>query len=788
MLSKHWYPFMVALAMLIYHHSEGQDFALSMAQNQNDYVNLPLENSSITDDSTAFTAECWFTIYNVNSTSSLRRLMLLEGDSTLIEVGVALGGQLVYKIDAIGGEIPLTTLTTIAPNVWRHFAMVKNNDQIDFYVDCSLVGSSSSLAGLDFNIEDLYLGQRPNGNLDEDWYGLVDEFRLWEKARTPSEICDQQFCPLSCEEPGLLAYWDFNNPAAIPGGDNTQLTQVLDCTPNANHGIPVNLLQTGLLSNWVNSSVPLVHPALSDLTVDIRDYPDRNNLLTGICNGDPAHFCLEDNGQSPGPFSNVEVQWQYSDDGGNNWPDVNTPSFMGFCFPVLPGELTLPCNSSTDGFVDRKYRAAFTVTGSEGQECYYNSPPYDLQVCCPISPATVEVMPAGPFCEGEQADFQVCLHSPDPFVDSPGANTTIDWSFIDPVLGPTPIPSAANQTCLDYTNWTATLSGTGVLTTYCFEAVVSNCQGKQSTFNYCFEVNPQPVCGTIAGYPLDAPQNLDLISTDSLIYEICPGDDAILAIVEPFQFCTPHWQYTFTDPSEAADSNWVEIGFSNSEQNTNILPSHLWPASADRIYYRIKCVPSTIGCDPCYSDWIEIRLRQPPLATSILGPTQACAEAFPIQLSVDNPQPGITYTWLYEGLPYAIGSSAVAIVGGCYWLEADNGCEIVEGPPLCITRCTTIPLLSCPLPPNGCAVPGQPITLTACFSYNTCSGNSGLLYEWFIDDVSQGPAGSVCNLTHTPALLGTKYGVIITDTITGCTALAEQVIVPCDVNLLTPKK
>ncbi|MDV7403020.1 hypothetical protein RZS08_66970, partial [Arthrospira platensis SPKY1] len=105
---------------------------------------------------------------------------------------------------------------------------------------------------------------------------------------------------------------------------------------------------------------------------------------------------LTQGGAAPGPFNNVSVQWEYSDDAGASWLPLVSPPFTDFCFPVLPGVLTIPCSSSTDGFEDRKYRAVMTVTNTTtGIQCEYISPEQDLQICCPISPATVTLNPSG---------------------------------------------------------------------------------------------------------------------------------------------------------------------------------------------------------------------------------------------------------------------------------------------------------------------------------------------------------------------------------------------------------
>ena len=772
----------LALSWFLVPYANGQNYALSLDIDQDDYIELNINSTPLAGNPGAFTVECWFYNQSINSTI-FRRLFSFGGSSNFIEVGVELD-RLVYSVDDISTPpTGVQSVANVAGNSWTHLAVTYDNIQFDFYLDCVLVGTVPAV-GLNFNFDFFRLGNYSGSSFpgDTDWYGGVDDLRLWEEANPASMICAHQYCPPPCDAQGLIAYWDFNDPTINPGGNNTGVTQILDCTPNANNGTPNNLIQNGPVSNWINNAPPIVYPALNDLSLEIRDYPYRNNPITGICSGDPAHFCLSDNGQTPGPYSNVSVQWEYSDNAGP-WLSVSTPSFIDFCFPVVPNEITIPCGSSVDGFVDRKYRAITTVTNA-GQMCDYVSDEYDLQICCPISPASVVINPNGPFCEGDQANFQVCLNSPDPFVSTPGPNVTIDWFFVDPVLGITPIPTAANQTCFNFNNWTAPFPPGGTPASYCFEARVQNCQGKIGTFSSCVTVDPQPVCGTIEGFPFGAPQNLTLIGTNPLTYEICPGEDAILSINNPFLYCTPQWQYTFVDPVTATPSDWTNLGFSNSTQNTNILPSHYWPAGKDRIYYRIQCNPlsNPSACDPCLSDWIEVQLRPSPFSPAITGPNQVCIENLPVTLSVANPVAGLTYTWLHEGLNIGTGTSINVSEGGCYWLEATDGCFALESALFCLDVCETIARLSCPLTPNECAEPGTPIALSACNSENTCSGTTGLMYEWFVDGVSQGLASSNCNFTHTPAITGTTYKVIVTDTITGCMGMRERTVIPCAAN------
>jgi signal transduction histidine kinase/CheY-like chemotaxis protein/ligand-binding sensor domain-containing protein/protocatechuate 3,4-dioxygenase beta subunit len=48
---------------------------------------------------------------------------------------------------------------------------------------------------------------------DEDFEGQMDEVRVWDHARTPAQIRTNMFATLTGREPGLVGYWNFDDPA-----------------------------------------------------------------------------------------------------------------------------------------------------------------------------------------------------------------------------------------------------------------------------------------------------------------------------------------------------------------------------------------------------------------------------------------------------------------------------------------------------------------------------------------------------------------------------------------------
>jgi hypothetical protein len=62
---------------------------------------------------------------------------------------------------------------------------------------------------------DLFIGKGdPEFSSGEYFHGVLDEIRLWNVARSPEEIRAAMNTPLTGKEPGLVAYWDFDNDTA----------------------------------------------------------------------------------------------------------------------------------------------------------------------------------------------------------------------------------------------------------------------------------------------------------------------------------------------------------------------------------------------------------------------------------------------------------------------------------------------------------------------------------------------------------------------------------------------
>jgi hypothetical protein len=514
--------------------------------------------------------------------------------------------------------------------------------------------------------------------------------------------------------------------------------------------------------------------------------PADGSPLSEICSGEPIKFCIRD--QVTGlpvaaPPPGTVVLWEIAPISTGIFTPLTDPAFSlnQFCFNVPRGVLSANCAPGASGRDRFEVRAIVSTTDPiTGANCHYTVPAAKLNICCPVPPLLVRLddlatgtIP-GVLCEGDVVTVGVKL-IPSVATWFPGTSSsvvTIDWC-----LNGVPITvTSGTPTAFNYGPFTV---GT---TDLCFEAKVKNCACPEVRASECIEVDPVPKCGQIIGCD---PADLTLTaSSPMLCYDICPGRDAEVCMVNPADFKDGivQWQFSFNN------TTWVNLGSSNPRQNTNTLPCddtgspYLWAAGQTCIYYRICVMPysAASGCDPCYSNTIKICLRKRPDIPILGGVTTICQGGTAI-IDVLNPEAGVTYQWYCNGVPVGAGGiSFFATQQACYWVVASNGCETVKSSLHCLKVCEVTALISCPLTPNECAEVGVEIQLDCSASSSSCGG--ALMYSWSDDGTgtpgTTSSATTNCAFYHFPATGGTTYTLTVTDANT-CTSSTTITVVPC---------
>lgn len=731
-------------------------FNLLSAQNaalfDNNPPMVPFESVVINQLNSApisdYTIEAWFRYDGSYVGSGFQRLLYLAQPSR-VEVGALLNGNLAYFISPLPGATSVVDLgVAINDNSCHHIALVKSGSSINIYLDGSML-TSVALGNSFANGTRLYMGIFPGSSAStSNWQGLIDDVRIWDTARTPQQIIEGMNA-VSPSSAGLIAY--------LPMEANVN-NQFVDITGNGNDAA-------------INGSITLAQSCATTSTIEILNYWDGSIPLSEHCNDDPARFVLTPSSPPSGLVQSTA--WESSDDGGASWITLPSP-FNESNFPTAQGDIHFDCQSSPTGNVDRDYRALITYSDPQTNHTWQQyTTERGLKICCPIQPATIQIVPSGTYCEGDQIGFDVELISSDGFLASAPNNPdlNIEWSLQD---GVTFIPLDNFQNQLAY-NYTHDFAAVQTKTSLCFNATVTNCASKEVVFTSCVNYDPMPRCGLVEGKP--NPPNLTEV-VFAAEYDICRGDDASLGMIDPtlFQNCIPVWEYSYNGTNFLPENN-----ISNPLHNTNVLPwnNGTWNG-ADEIFYRIKCGPLSTpsGCEPCFSNVVKINIVDIPAEPQITGEDMLCSDDFPVTLSVSNNPGAVVFDWFKDGEHIGQGDAIQALSEGCYWVEASNNCGVSRSEFHCIEACRVVPLISCPIVPNECACLGEPITLDASMSLYTCDPNETLTYNWTWDSNFQ----SSMTLTDIPASGGTTYTLEVVNPSTGCSSTTSLTVVPCDKN------
>ena len=214
----------------------------------NDYVELPVNISDITNDGKEITIEYWFKGTNVQSA------VRFQNQNNYIVAGWG-GGDPLFIVSTDGGTngVSAGSAAIIEDNTWHHLAFVwKSNTIFATYLDGVLQNSRVAsnvylpyLEGISGTIGSL------NGS-SEFMQGNIDEVRIWNVARSEAQINSAKNFELQGNESGLKAYYKFNQ--GFNGVENSGTNTLTNAVIGGSNGTLNNFALTNLSSNWLEGS------------------------------------------------------------------------------------------------------------------------------------------------------------------------------------------------------------------------------------------------------------------------------------------------------------------------------------------------------------------------------------------------------------------------------------------------------------------------------------------------------------------------------------------------------
>jgi len=153
-------------------------------------------------------------------------------------------------------SLTAVTVGTVSFGTWHHVALRYNatTSTLDGFLDG--VQSASSVSGSIQHSSELYLnmGLTDGQNLGSGAYfnGKIDEVRIWNTARTASQIQSNMNNEFTSPQSGLVVYYKLDQGTA--GGNNAGINTATDLSGNNETGTVTNFSLTGSTSNWVTGA------------------------------------------------------------------------------------------------------------------------------------------------------------------------------------------------------------------------------------------------------------------------------------------------------------------------------------------------------------------------------------------------------------------------------------------------------------------------------------------------------------------------------------------------------
>jgi len=200
-------------------------FALEF-DGSNDFVAVP--DTGGFDFESSFTVEAWIKPFSLTGTEELKGI--IQGAFTEPPFGGGGWALFLQRNDASmfglsvcvpGCNAAQSSSGDLAINEWQHVAGVYGSGMITLYKNGVEIASAPQTGNVT-NVDVLLLGI-----WDTSFQGRIDEVRIWNIARGGDEIQADMHIKLEGNEPGLVAYWNF---------DEGEGQKASDVTPNHNDG------------------------------------------------------------------------------------------------------------------------------------------------------------------------------------------------------------------------------------------------------------------------------------------------------------------------------------------------------------------------------------------------------------------------------------------------------------------------------------------------------------------------------------------------------------------------
>jgi len=186
-----------------------EDYALLF--NGEYYNEVTIPNNPALSPATAMTIEAWVKPDSITLLPSIVGneewlstndgfILRIENNSFVAVPQFAIGTSAGwYRSSAPSGSVPL--------NLWTHIAGSFDGSHVRIFINGKEKEATPCVETMQPSVVDLRIGGHYYTYANRQWSGVIDEVRLWNIARTETEISNNMDNPLTGAEPGLVGLW-----------------------------------------------------------------------------------------------------------------------------------------------------------------------------------------------------------------------------------------------------------------------------------------------------------------------------------------------------------------------------------------------------------------------------------------------------------------------------------------------------------------------------------------------------------------------------------------------------
>ncbi|MDL2222582.1 hypothetical protein LJB98_00605 [Bacteroidales bacterium OttesenSCG-928-M11] len=183
-----------------------EDKAFSVTGSNANYITIPHFSTP-----TTLTVEAWIKVPNINGTKTIVSWKNVAGGANGDAWLFRLSNNQLQLGEWIGTSWKsFESSVNIVANEWTHVAITRNGTNATLYINGLLAGSSSSMRNTPQCTTDKLTFGAITTTASESFVGQIDDLRIWDVARSASEIATNYTSRLNGNEPGLVGYWQLD--------------------------------------------------------------------------------------------------------------------------------------------------------------------------------------------------------------------------------------------------------------------------------------------------------------------------------------------------------------------------------------------------------------------------------------------------------------------------------------------------------------------------------------------------------------------------------------------------